>query len=123
MKNITVIIFTFLVTVGVVGNAFANPTDESRFFKNSNRTWVDRNGDSIPVGGIYYSKQGGVTTKTITGVVIKVNTEKNVFVVEDKHDMITTPVLTDSRTIASLQVGQLVTVKLRSGSPLTQSVL
>ncbi len=119
MKNKIIIILTFLATVGLIGNAFAISLTDS----------LPNNGYSgqpvmsvIPGGSAYSNKAGGVGTQTITGEVGSVNPGKNAFIVEDKYDRITATVLTDSQTIASLRSGQMVTVKLVSGSPVARLV-
>jgi hypothetical protein len=122
MKNNTFIILTFLVALGTASNVFAGD-----IWKNMPHYPYSGAGrahtNEVPVGSTSYSKEGGVRVQTITGEVKSINTEKKLFVVENRHDGITAIVLTDSQTIASLRPGQMVTVKLRSGSPIAQSVV
>ena len=117
MKNKTIIMITFLVTLGVMGNAFAERSPFPPNTKKGVRTNVTLS------GAAYSSKEAGIQTQTIKGEVNSVNAAKSAFVLEDKRDGITAMVLTDPKTIASLQPGQTVTVKLRSGSPVAQSVV
>lgn len=116
MKNKTVMIFALLIMLGTTNNVFAaNPWPANT--KKGVRT------NEVFSGRAYLTKEGGVPTQVIMGEVKSVLTEKGVFVIEDKHDGITATISTDSQTIASLQRGQMVTVKLRSGSPVAQSVV
>ncbi len=116
MKNKTVITLTLLATLGVAGSAFAgSPFPNKWSYSGTKRT----NNNAVLSGTAYSDRQN----RTIMGEVISVNAEKGVFVVEDKRDGITATVLTDSQTIVSLHPGQMVTVKLRSGSSIAESVM
>gem|GEM_PF-6169206 len=74
------------------------------------------------MGHTSYNKEGGIATRSVMGQVISLNAGKNVFVVEDKHCITKAAVSTDSKTAASLQPGQIVTVKLRANNPVAQLV-
>ena len=120
MKNKQNIIFTVIATFSVAGNAFAGyiwPTTMVH------PTRAGAHSTTVLSGAAYSNKEGGVPTQTILGEVKSVNADKGVFVVEDRHDGITATVSTDSQTLASLHPEQMVTVKLRSGSPFAQSVM
>lgn len=123
MKNRTVITLIFLATVGVVGNAFANRTDSDSYYTSGYGYSGTPQSNNYTNGMAFSNREGGALTQTIVGVVKSVNAEKHAFVIEDIRDGITATVLTDSKTIASLQPAQMVTVKLRSGSPIAQSVM
>jgi len=114
MKNNIIMVLTFLATVGLVGNASANRTIP-----------LPNNGVSrpalisvIPSGAAYSDKVAGVEIQTITGEVISANSDKNVYLIKDRYDNLTATVLTD----APLSLGQMVTVKLLSGSAVAQLV-
>lgn len=120
MKNKTMFMLTFLAVLGAMGSSFAAPTLPQ---KNYNYSGAGRkHTNEVPVGRTSYTKEGGVSVRTIMGEVKSINTEKKLFVVEDKHDGVTATVLTDAQTISSLRPGNIVTVKLTSGSPVAKSV-
>lgn len=112
----TIMIFALLITLGITNNVFAAYPWPANT-KKGVRTNVVLSGRS------YSTKEGGIWTQIIKGEVNSVNAEKGVFVIEDKYDGIVATVSTDPKTITSLQTGQMVTVKLRSGSPVAQSVV
>ena len=121
MKNKILVILSFLAVFGAAGNVFAGRTlPETNYpYSGAGRTHTN----VVPVGMTSYSKEGGVQIRTIMGEVRSINTEKGLFIVDDKHDGVTATVLTDANTIASLHPGDVVTVKLRSGSPMAHSVI
>lgn len=121
MKNNTFIILTFLVVLGTASNAFAGDIWKNMPhypYSGAGRTHTN----VVSTGMVSYAKEGGVQTTTIMGEVKSINSEKGLFVLENKHDGITTTVSTDAQTITSLHPGDMATVKLHSGSPVAYSV-
>jgi hypothetical protein len=70
----------------------------------------------IPMGMVSYNREKGGFSQTNMGVVKSINSKNNVFVIENKHCPLTTVVSTDSETMVSLHIGQVVSAKLNPGS-------
>ena len=148
MKNKIIIMLTFLATVGLMGNSFANRTDSGSYItgngyahqpvysvipkerpallkiggvwaKSINKTSANT---MVPMGMVTYRKELSGTSQTNMGIVKAINSNNNVFVIENKHCPMTTIVSTDSDTISSLHLGQVVSVKLNLGSNRAVSV-
>ena len=144
MKNKIMFILTFVATVGLVGNAFANRTDSNSYITGNGYShpavisavpnespvpikiagvWrtitkerVSLVNTAVPIGMATSKKDIGGLNQDNIGVVTSINPRNNVVVIDNKHCPKTSVVSTDDATIASLQLGQTVYAKMSNMS-------
>jgi len=143
MKNKIMFILTFAATVGLVGNAFANRANSDSYITGNgyahpavmsvnipenpvpikvNGVWVNTyteastSVNTTPIGMAISKKDIGGLNQDNIGVVTSINPRNNVIVIENKHCPKTSVVSTDDGTIASLQLGQIVSAKMNTMS-------